>query len=254
MTSYHSKARRIAEKIVEAKGCTVALTGAGISTPSGIPDFRSPGGLWSKLDPSIFDISYFNFRPDITWLKYLEIIEEIKDKQPNQAHRALAELEAKELLKAVITQNIDGLHQKAGSRKVLEIHGNAYRAVCTACGARYPIDESLERVRKGEPPKCPKCGGLLKPDVVFFGEPLPYKVYIEALRLARTCRVFLAIGSSLVVQPAASLPLHARSSGAFLAIINLQPTPLDPVADEVIHGRVEEILPLITKITEEISD
>ncbi len=253
MTSYHNKARRIAEKIVEAKGCTVALTGAGISTPSGIPDFRSPGGLWSRVDPSIFDISYFNSRPDITWLKYLEMIEEIRDKQPNPAHRALAELEEKGLLEAVITQNIDGLHQKAGSRRVLEIHGNAYRAVCTACGARYPIDEALEKVRKGEPPKCPRCGGLLKPDVVFFGEPLPYKVYMEALRLAKTCKVFLAIGSSLVVQPAASLPLHAHSSGAFLAIINLQPTPLDPIADEVIHGRVEETLPLIARLVEEIA-
>jgi NAD-dependent deacetylase len=253
LTSYHKKARRIAEKIVEAKGCSVALTGAGISTASGIPDFRSPGGLWNRVDPSIFDISYFNSRPDITWMKYLEMIEEIRDKQPNPAHTALAKLEEKGYLKAVITQNIDGLHQKAGSKNVLEIHGNAYRAVCTSCGARYSIDDALEQVRRGSPPKCLKCGGLLKPDVVFFGEPLPYKEYMEALRLARTCKVFLAIGSSLVVQPAASLPLHARSSSAFIAIINLQPTPLDPIADEVIHGRAEEVLPLIASLVDEMA-
>jgi NAD-dependent deacetylase len=243
LKSYQSLIEEIAEKIIEAKGCSIALTGAGISTPSGIPDFRSPGGLWSRIDPSIFDINYFHSRPDVSWIYYKQLVEELRDKQPNPAHTALAELEGLGLLKAIITQNIDGLHQKAGSKKVLEIHGNAYRAVCLSCGSRYPIHEALEKIGKGKPPSCPKCGGLLKPDVVFFGEPLPYKVYMEALQLARTCKVFLSIGSSLVVQPAASLPWHAHNAGAFLAIINLQETPLDSLVNAVIHGRVEKVLP-----------
>ncbi|MCE4613927.1 MAG: NAD-dependent deacylase [Desulfurococcales archaeon] len=243
LKSYQNLIEKIAEKIIEAEGCSVVLTGAGISTPSGIPDFRSPGGLWSRIDPSIFELSYFHSRPDISWIYYRQLVGELEDKQPNPAHKALAELEEMGLIKAVITQNIDGLHQRAGSRKVLEIHGNAYRAVCTSCGSRYPIHEALEKVGKGEAPRCSKCGGLLKPDVVFFGEPLPYKVYMESLQLARKCKVFLSVGSSLVVQPAASLPWHAHSSGVFLAIVNLQETPLDSLANAVIHGRVEEILP-----------
>ena len=247
LTSYQNLIEEIVTKLIEAEGCSVALTGAGISTPSGIPDFRSPGGLWTRIDPSIFDISFFHSRPDISWLYYKQLIEELEGKHPNPAHKALAELEETGLLKAVITQNIDGLHQKAGSKKVLEIHGNAYRAVCTSCGTRYSIYEALKKITEGKAPRCPKCGGLLKPDVVFFGEPLPYKVYMESLRLARTCKVFMSIGSSLVVQPAASLPWHAHSSGAFMVIINLQETPLDPVADIVIHDMVEKILPEIVQ-------
>ncbi|MCE4607155.1 MAG: NAD-dependent deacylase [Desulfurococcales archaeon] len=247
LTSYQDLIEDIAGRIIEAKGCSVALTGAGISTPSGIPDFRSPGGLWSRIDPSIFDISYFHSRPDISWLYYKQLIEELEGKQPNPAHKALAQLEEMGLLKAVITQNIDALHQKAGNKKVLEIHGNAYRAVCTSCGARYSIYEALEKISRGKAPSCSKCGGLLKPDVVFFGEPLPYRVYMDSLELARTCRVFISIGSSLVVQPAASLPWHAHSSGASLVIINLQETPLDSLADIVIHDRVERVLPEIVQ-------
>ncbi|MEB3825863.1 MAG: NAD-dependent deacylase [Desulfurococcales archaeon] len=242
--NYESKlVEELAEHIVSAGGCSAALTGAGISTPSGIPDFRSPGGLWSRIDPSIFDISTFHTRPDITWINYAELVREMRGKEPNPAHIALAQLEEMGLLEAVITQNIDGLHQKAGSRKVIELHGNAYRAVCMSCGSKYPIDEALAKVSEGRAPLCPKCGGLLKPDVVFFGEALPHREFMTALSLAQRCRVFMSIGSSLVVQPAASLPLIAHESGAYVAIINLAETPLDSIADTVIRGRVEVILP-----------
>ena len=248
-TSYNEEIERAARLIREAgPGATVALTGAGVSTASGIPDFRSPGGLWERYDPSLFYIEVFHERPDYVWNLYAGLVRELWDKKPNPAHEALAKLEEAGYLAAVITQNIDGLHQKAGSRNVIEVHGNAYRARCVSCGSVYPISEALSMLAEGRPPRCSRCGGLLKPDVVFFGEPLPRRAWMEAVRLASTSRVFLVAGSSLVVGPANMLPVYASRNGARLIIVNLTRTPLDGDADIVVRGRVEEVLPRIAEL------
>lgn len=242
--SYNEEIEKAARLILEAgPGGTVALTGAGISTASGIPDFRSPGGLWERYDPSLFYIEVFHERPDYVWTLYSGLVKELWDKEPNPAHKALARLEKVGFLAAVITQNIDGLHQKAGSKKVVEVHGNAYRARCISCGSVFPIEEALEQLSKSKAPTCPKCRGLLKPDVVFFGEALPHNAWMEAIRLATNSKVFIVAGSSLVVGPANMLPLYAVRNGARLIIVNLTATPMDTEADIVIRGRVEEVLP-----------
>ncbi len=236
---------RIAE-LINKSNCVVALTGAGVSTASGIPDFRGPQGLWRRLDPSKFEISYFHRNPDEVWGIFISTFAIRDDIAPNPAHKALAELEAMGKLCAVITQNIDGLHQKAGSRRVVEIHGSLRYAVCTKCGMKYPLAEVL-REYKGAAPRCKVCGGVLKPDVVFFGEPLPQEALNEAVMLAELSDLFIVIGSSLAVAPANRLPFIAKRRGAKLVIVNGEPTELDEIADVVIRGRVEEILPKVVE-------
>jgi NAD-dependent deacetylase len=224
----------------------IALTGAGVSTPSGIPDFRGPQGLWSRVDPELFHISYFMADPLTVWKLYMELYRVLERAKPNRAHRSLAILEKAGLLKAVITQNIDGLHQKAGSMNVVELHGNGFNARCTRCGKTYPITSIIERaLEENEPPRCPRCGGLLKPDVVFFGETLPEEALRRALGLAWKSDLILVAGSSLAVSPANQLPWIVKRRGGVVIIVNLGETYFDKEADIKIEGPVEEVLPCI---------
>ncbi|ACB40682.1 Silent information regulator protein Sir2 [Pyrobaculum neutrophilum V24Sta] len=230
--------------LVARSRCTVALTGAGISTASGIPDFRGPQGLWRTVDSDKFDIAYFRRSPDEVWDLFRLLFTPLLAAVPNPAHYALARLEEAGKLCAVVTQNVDGLHQRAGSRRVVELHGSLKDAVCTKCGARLPLAD----VVKGRgAPRCPLCGGVLKPDVVFFGEPLPRGALEEALELAETSDVFLAVGTSLTVYPANTLPLRAKRQGAKLVIINAEETALDHLADYVVRGRAEVVLPKLAE-------
>ena len=228
--------------------CAVALTGAGISTPSGIPDFRSrQSGLWSQFDPfEVASLSAFRTHPDrvFTWVKPL--LEKILNAKPNPAHIALARLEAVRYLSGIITQNIDDLHGLAGSRKVYEIHGNLRYATCTNCYTKFAARTLLEAfVERGDVPYCSACGSLLKPDIVLFGEQLPHKVIFEAEKLLAECDLVLVIGSSLEVSPAACMPVEALNRGAKLIIINNEPTYLDERAEVVFHADVVDTLPRI---------
>lgn len=215
----------------------VAFTGAGISTESGIPDFRSPGGVWAKSTPVYFDefLRSAEARKEAWRQKSLTHVEFVRA-APNDGHVALAKWETEGRLKGVITQNIDGLHQIAGSRCVLELHGTARAIACLGCGARYDA-EPMVRVfnATGTPPDCPRCDGLLKHATISFGQSLPENVLAESVRLAETSDLCLAIGSSLVVYPAASIPELAKERGARLVIINRTETPLDGIADLVIR-------------------
>jgi NAD-dependent deacetylase len=225
----------------------VALTGAGVSAPSGVPTFRGPDGVWeTAFDPDDFRYERFRTDPGGFWRDRLDLHDALfgADPAPNPAHDALARLEAAGHLDAVITQNTDGLHQAAGSDRVLELHGSARRVACDACGATGPAADARERAAAGElPPRC-ACGGALRPDVVLFGEPLPRETLDAARRLARESDVFLALGSSLTVEPAASLPRTAAETG-WLAIVNLEPTDCDHLADAVLEADVTAALPAL---------
>lgn len=233
----------------------VAMTGAGVSTASGIPDFRSEDGIWTRYDPNAFHISRFRTDPEGFWRERVELIREAfgGDVEPNVAHEALAELESAGHLDTLITQNVDGLHRAAGSVDPVEIHGNGQRAVCTECDRRFGIDPIVEQVDDGEtPPTCDHCGGVLKPDVVLFGERLPESDLLEAQTVSRDADVFLAIGSSLRVEPAASLPRHALERGGTLLIVNLECTELSDRADFEFRADVTDALPaLVGAVIEE---
>ena len=222
----------------------VAFTGAGISAESGIPTYRGAGGMWHKYDPARYaEIGQFLEDPSYYWSFFRDVRYPVLRKaEPNAAHRALTRLEERDGLRAVITQNIDGLHQAAGSRRVLELHGNTRRILCMKCGAAYGMGEVHRQIETRLPPVCSACEGALKPDVVFFGEPLPRDVLDEALAESRGCDLLMVVGSSLVVHPAASLPVLAKEGGARLVIVNRDPTPLDPLADLVIHAAASEAL------------
>jgi NAD-dependent deacetylase len=224
----------------------VVLTGAGISTPSGIPDFRSQGsGLWNKDNPmEVASLSAFWRHPDrfFAWLRPLAA--QIVKAHPNLAHQALADLEKAGLIKAVITQNIDGLHQAAGSQVVLELHGSTRSLTCLSCRKSYLIGQFLEEfVVQGKLPYCLNCGKLLKPDIVLFEEMLPVSVWEQAEAHCRQADLVLVVGSSLEVSPAGSLPLISFQHGAQLIILNFSPTYLDEHASVVFHADAAEILP-----------
>jgi NAD-dependent deacetylase len=224
----------------------VVLTGAGISTPSGIPDFRSQGsGLWNQDNPmEVASLSAFRRRPDrfFAWLRPLAA--QIVRANPNPAHQALADLEKAGLIKAVITQNIDGLHQAAGSQAVLELHGSTKSLTCLSCHKSYLIGLFLEEfVEQGKLPYCRHCGKLLKPDIVLFEEMLPAPVWQQAEMHCRQADLVLVVGSSLEVSPARGLPWIAFQHGAQLIILNYTPTYLDAHASVVIHADAAEILP-----------
>lgn len=226
----------------------VVMTGAGISTASGIPDFRSEDGIWKTYDPSEFHLSRFRADPEGFWHKRLALIEDLFGDaiEPNAAHEALAGLEDAGYVDTLITQNIDGLHQEAGSEDPIEIHGNGQRVVCTGCSQRSDIDPVLDRIRTGEsPPTCEDCDSVLKPDVVLFGEQLPEHQLYRAQSAARSADVFLAIGSSLTVEPAASLPRHAIENGGSLFIGNLDSTDLSARAEYDFREDVTELLPAL---------
>ena len=227
----------------------VVFSGAGISTDSGIPDFRSPGGIWARYDPRQFEFSRYLADPEVrkrSWQMRREL--HAVRARPNAAHGACAALARAGRLAGVITQNIDGLHQDAGldPGMVVEIHGTSRFVTCLACDDRLPMGAVLARVDAGEEdPPCQRCGGILKAATVSFGQPLPPAAWARAERLARDCDAFLAVGSSLVVYPAAELPVIAKEGGAVLVIINREPTPLDPLADAVLHGEAGRLLPAI---------
>ncbi len=237
-----------AARLLASARYAIVFTGAGVSTESGIPDFRGPQGLWKRVDPELFTIDYFYENPGHVWRLFLELFLNKMDAKPNPAHYAIAELERMGVVKAVITQNVDGLHQAAGSRNVIELHGNLRYAVCMSCGRRIPLSEAVRKAREGEiPPRCPHCGGVLKPDVVFFGEPLPREELERAFSEAEKADVVLVVGSSLVVYPAAYIPELALQKGAKLIIVNMEPTRLDHLAHVVIRGKAGEVLPLIVE-------
>ncbi len=233
---------KVAQWITTSKR-VVVFSGAGLSTESGIPDFRSPGGVWDRYNPE--DFYFQNFLASETsrekyWQMATEMWEPIKAAQPNQAHLAISELEKLGKLDCVITQNIDGLHFKAGNseEKVLQLHGTAIFVSCLSCKKRYDRDEIQERIKTGQKaPRCDDCGGLLKPATISFGQSMPEKETQESYHRSSLCDLFIVIGSSLVVQPAASMPLVAKRNGARLVIINRDPTPCDDMADIVIHGQ-----------------
>ena len=244
---------QLAQLIGESRK-TIVFTGAGISTESGIPDFRSPGGIWSKYDPEDFTIQKFLSSQDArkTFWKVSTESGLLTEAEPNPAHYAIAELHQLGKLDCVITQNIDNLHQKAGvpGDKVFELHGNMQWVVCLSCRSRFPMIQILQKVKEGmEVPDCPDCQGILKPDVVFFGETLPVVTLREATRRAQMCDLFIVIGSTLVVYPAAYMPSYAREAGAELAIVNLMPTPLDQYATVRIQGRAGETM---SKVMEKV--
>ena len=244
MTTASAEATRLAELIGAARSAVV-LTGAGISVPSGIPDFRSPGtGLWEKVDPmEVAHIDAFRRDPDRFWSFYSQRFATLKDKRPNPAHEAVAELERRGRVRGVITQNIDRLHRLAGSSRVVEVHGSIDWCVCLECGGRVALDRVVEQIEAGAgTPECVACVAPLKPDVVLFGELLPEAALIEAQTLAAEADLMLCIGSSLEVYPVAGLPAVTRHSGGSLAIVTQGPTPYDPEAAVRLDGDVVEEL------------
>jgi NAD-dependent deacetylase len=235
----------------------VAFTGAGVSTESGIPDFRSPGGIWEKYQPVYFD----DFLSDPVarreyWLRSRVTYPLLRDARPNPTHLTLFELEQMGRLEAIITQNIDHLHHKAGNspRKIIEIHGTVAHAVCLDCHRTFDRDElqqQLEVTEDIQPPVCPECHGFLKDATISFGQPMPEAEMAMAGQMAQACDLMIVLGSSLVVYPAAYLPQQAHQAGAKLIIINLDPTPFDHLAAVAIHARTGEALPQIIALVKQ---
>jgi NAD-dependent deacetylase len=229
----------------------VALTGAGISTDSGIPDFRGPQGVWTKnpLAEKMSDIRYYVADREVRKLSWqTRLSSPAFSARPNHGHMALAELERRGKLHALITQNIDGLHQRAGvpTEKVIEVHGTLHNAMCLNCGWRGPMLETLARVRAGEEdPECTECGGMLKSDTISFGQALVPEVIDRAIQVAQECDVLLAVGSTLQVYPVAGAVPLAKQAGARLVILNAQPTQFDDIADVVLNTSIGEALPFL---------
>jgi NAD-dependent deacetylase len=239
-----------AAQLLAAARKGLALTGAGVSAESGIPTFRGDGGLWTKYDPvKVASIAAFMHDPAAYWRVSKERGGVALAARPNAGHFALTALEAAGILGAIVTQNTDGLHQDSGSRRVIEVHGSSRTVQCLDCGTREPRSEVQARLNDEMPPRCRMCGGtFLKPTVVLFGEPMPVQAIQEAFALAREADVMLVVGSSLLVHPAADIPVAAVSSGARLIVVNAEPTPLDRFAEVVIHGRSGEVLPELVSL------
>jgi len=234
------------KKMVSTSDKIVAFSGAGFSAESGISTFRGAGGLWSKYDPSIYaDINYFIKDPTYYWNFFKdERYPVIKKAKPNDGHYALVELEKQGKLYRVITQNIDGLHQEAGQSDVIELHGNTRKIFCLNCDKTYSMDQIYKKLLKELPPRC-TCGGVLKPGTILFGEPLPQHALDTAMLASKNCDMFLVLGSSLVVYPAASMPKIAKRNGATLVIVNIDSTPVDEMADLVIYDNASKVLSAI---------
>jgi NAD-dependent protein deacetylase/lipoamidase len=244
---------------LRAAGKVVALTGAGISTESGIPDFRGPNGVWTKNPGAerLASLHHYMNDPDLrvrAWQTRLN--HPARRARPNPAHEALARMEMLGRLDTLITQNIDGLHLLAGTspRRLIEIHGSMREVICMSCGERGPMEGALQRVRSGEvDPSCERCGGILKSTTISFGQSLVREDLERAQRAATTCDLFLAIGTSLTVFPVAYLPRMALRMGARLVIFNAEPTPMDPLADARVCAPVGESLPALVELTESTS-
>ena len=235
----------LAALIHDRQPCVV-LTGAGVSTESGIPDFRSPSGLWATFDPLEYgSIEAFRADPLKVWSFYKPRVAMLTEAEPNAAHLALAELERRGFVEAVVTQNIDLLHGRAGSKEVVEVHGSIRTATCPGCGERYPLEQVLELLDDADAPACQACGAILKPDVVFFGELLPPEAIERAYELSRRTRLLLVVGSALEVYPIAGLPEETLAAGGALAIVNHGRTPYDGRAVLRVGGSAGEILPAV---------
>ena len=240
-----------ARELIAGAARIVGFTGAGISTESGVPDFRSPNGVWARnriVDFQEF-VSSEAGRVEY-WRQKAAAWPAMRDARPNAGHLAFVELHRQGRLEALITQNIERLHQRSGvpADKVLELHGTTTEAVCLTCGHRITSDEACRRIAGGErAPRCRPCGGLLKPATVSFGQALPRDVLARAQTAVETCDLLLAVGSSLVVEPAASLPRAAGRTGARLIIVNRDPTPLDGMADAVVRGEIGAVLPALVR-------
>jgi NAD-dependent deacetylase len=236
-------AEALAALVRENQPCVV-LTGAGVSTESGIPDFRSPTGIWAQYDPMEYaTISAFRRDPEKVWDFYAKRLDVLSAAEPNAAHRALARLERDGWVRAVITQNIDRLHERAGSQDVIEVHGSVRTSSCLDCGERVPFDEVVARLPV---PACATCGAVLKPDVVMFGELLPVEAIDRATELAREAALMLVVGSSLEVWPVAGLPQETLAAGGRLAIVNRDPTPYDDDAALVARESAGEVLACVS--------
>jgi NAD-dependent deacetylase len=235
-------------ELIEKAERILVFSGAGLSTESGIPDFRSPGGVWSKYDPS--DFYYHRLieseQARVTyWQMSSEMYRDMRDARPNPAHRAIKELEDRGKLLVIVTQNIDRLHHKAGNSpdRIIEIHGTAFSVSCLSCRKKYDRDGIEDRLRAGvKDPACDDCGGILKPETISFGQSMPQEKMVRALHLAGACDLCMVLGSSLVVYPAASVPQEAFNSGARLIIVNRDETPLSSRADVAIRASVTEVM------------
>lgn len=237
-----------AEILVRAKQA-VAFTGAGISADSGIPTFRGPNGLWKKFRPEeLATPEAFRRDPAKVWRWYAWRMRVVFSARPSPGHIALARLERLGVIRCVITQNVDGLHQEAGSRCVVELHGSIRRVRCARCGYRRVLTAPPSDI----PPRCPRCGGLLRPDVVWFGEPLPRDAWERAAELVEEADAMLVVGTSGSVMPAASLPFIARGRGAAIVEVNVEPSTITPIATVFLRGRASEVLPAIASAVEEL--
>lgn len=245
MSFQHTKDIETLAQLIVRSRRVVALTGAGISTESGIPDYRGPNGVWSTGRPPRLDdfVGNLDTRRNY-WRDRKTRYPVLRDTNPNAGHVALGELQRRQLLSEIITQNIDGLHQKAGSpgTRTIELHGSAHRVRCLSCRMTWPAEEIQRRLESEEIPACERCGGMLRAATVLFGESLPQDELRRAVDAARTCDVMIVVGSSLVVKPAATLPMIAHSSGARLAVINAEPTPIDAFAIVKVHAGAGESL------------
>ncbi len=230
--------------LIEESNHVVAFTGAGVSAESGIPTYRGADGMWNKYDPEKFaSIDYFHKDPTYYWRFFREVRHDLMvSAKPNPSHYAVAELERRGKVKAVVTQNIDNQHRLAGSQRVLELHGNTFRFYCLDCKCDYTIHEAWDMSCEKIPVRCTQCEGLIRPDVVLFGEMLPFDVITQAEREAEACDLMLVIGSSLVVYPAANIPYQAKLSGSKLVIINVDPTPMDSIADLTVHSKAGNLM------------
>ncbi len=238
-----------ARRLIAGAVRIVGFTGAGISTESGVPDFRSPNGVWARNRMVDFQEFLSSEAGRIEyWRQKVAAWPAMRAAKPNAGHHAFVKLHRQGRLSTLITQNIERLHQRSGlpADQVVELHGTTTEAVCLSCGDRITSDEACRRVAAGErAPRCRPCGGLLKPATVSFGQALPYDVLLRAQAAAEACDLLLAVGSSLVVEPAASIPRLARRAGANLIIVNRDPTPLDDLADVVVHGEIGAVLPAL---------
>jgi len=227
-------------KIIKNHSPGVALTGAGISVDSGIPPFRGSGGLWEKYDPEEYvSIAGFTRNPEKVWKLYAELGKTLREAETNPGHTSLAELENMGYLVGLITQNIDGFHKKAGSKRVVEYHGGGDRAICLECHKTYPLDENK---LKEMPPRC-DCGQILKPDIVFFGEQIPRAAMLETQELIEESNYILVVGTSATVVPASQIPILVKKRGGKIIEFNMEATPLTDIADLSIFGSASETLP-----------
>lgn len=251
MNDLDSKIQKIAQLITNSENI-IALTGAGMSTESGIPDFRSPGtGLWEKVNPDEFASIHSYVSDTGKNLKFmLDMGMQIFKSKPNKGHKSLTKLQKLGKLNGVLTQNIDGLHKRAKTENVIELHGTAHEAICMRCHAIYPITKLINQVLKSisRSPSCEACNGLLKPNAIFFGEPLHSETLSQADKMIEKCDLLIVLGSSLLVYPVAFYPRKALANGSKLVIINIQETDMDDHAEVVIHERIGEVMPKIVEI------